>query len=75
MDIVDFMIHVHPDLSAEQRGDIEQTLGACQGVMSAHFSAQHAHELTVAYDPRTINADAIMAQVKRWDQDATKVGM
>ena len=38
MDIVDIMFHIHPDLSAEQRTRIEETISADEGVMSVHFS-------------------------------------
>lgn len=75
MDIADIMIHVHADLSAEQREKIEETVGACEGVVSVHFSPQHAHEMTVAYDPETINAQMILARVRQWDAVATMVGL
>jgi len=75
MDIADIMIHVHPDLSAEQRAKIEDAIGACEGVISVHFSPQHAHEMTVAYDPEVINSQTILKQVRQWDAAATMAGL
>lgn len=75
MDIVDIMLHIHPDLSAEQRAEIEEAVSACDGVVSVHFSPQHTHELTVAYDPEAINSKAILEQVKQWDAAATMAGL
>lgn len=75
MDIVDIMIHVHPDLSAEQRAKIENEVGACEGIVSVHFSPQHAHEMTVAYDPEVINSQTILKQVRQWDAAATMAGL
>ena len=75
MDIVDIMIHVHPDLSAEQRAKVEETVGACDGVVSVHFSPEHTHELTVAYNPEAMNSTTILEQVRQWDKDAMMVGL
>jgi len=75
MDIVDIMIHVHPDLSPEQRAKIEDVVGAHQGVISAHFSPDQLHELTVAYDPTTVNSETILEQVRQWDKKAVMVGL
>jgi len=69
------MIHVHPDLSSEQRTKIEDIIGAQQGVVSAHFSPDQLHELTVAYDPTTVNSETILKQVRQWDKDAVMVGL
>jgi len=75
MNIADVMIHVHPDLSAEQRKTIEEKVSACNGVVSVHFSPQHAHEMTVAYDPEVINSQTILEQIRQWDTAATMIGL
>lgn len=75
MNIVDIIIHVHPDLSAEQRVKIEEAVGAYDGVVSAHFSPKHIHVLTVAYDPEAIDSQTILKQVQQWDAAATMVGL
>lgn len=65
MDIADILIHFHADLSPEQWTAIEEAVSACDGVISVHFSRQHAHELTVAYDPAGIDSQVILEQVHR----------
>jgi len=75
MDIVDILIHVHPDLQVEQRAKIEEALGSSGGVVSAHFSPEQMHELTVAYDPDVINSKTILEQVRQWDKDAVMAGL
>lgn len=75
MDIADIMIHVHTDLSAEQRAKIEEAVSACDGVVSVHFSPEHTHELTVAYDPEAINSKTILEQVRQWDKEAMMAGL
>lgn len=75
MDIADFVIHVHPELSAERRSKIEDELGACGGVVSVHFGRGHPHELVVAYDPQTINARQILDAVRKYDEAATMIGL
>ncbi len=75
MDIADILIHVQPTLNAEQRAKIEEALGASKGVVSAHFSPAHSHELTVAYDPADAHAGQLLQIVRAWDQAATMVGL
>jgi hypothetical protein len=75
MDIVDILIHVHPELSVEQRAKIEHEVGMNKGVMSVHFSAVHPHELTVAYDPQAIASKRILELVRVSDEAATMVGL
>lgn len=75
MNIADILIHVHPELSAEQRAKIEGELGGRDGVVSVHFSPGHPHLLTVAYDPQTITSRQILDAVRRWDEAATMAGL
>ena len=75
MDIADILIHVHPTLSAEQRAKIEEALSGSKGVVSAHFSPAHPHELTVAYDPDASHAAQLLQVVREWDKAATMVGL
>jgi len=75
MDIADILIHVHPDLVAEQRVEVEKALGSSEGVVSVHFSPQHSHELTVAYNPEAINSETILEQVRQWDREAVMAGL
>jgi len=75
MNLVDIMFHIHPDLPTEQRSCIEETLSTCEGVISVHFSAEHIHELTIAYNPEVINSKAILEKIRQWDEAATMVGL
>ena len=75
MDIVDILIHIHPELSAELRTKMEDEVGTQKGVLSVHFSAKHLHELTVAYDPQAITSQHILELVRAWDKAATMVGL
>ncbi|MEA1889369.1 MAG: heavy-metal-associated domain-containing protein [Pseudomonadota bacterium] len=75
MDIVDILIHIHPDLQLEQREKVEETLRSRDGVVSVHFSPEHSHELTVAYDPEAINSSTILEQIRQWDTAASMAGL
>ncbi len=54
--IADVLFHIPANLPPQQRSDIERDLQGCDGVVSAHFSAQHPHMLEVAYNPETITS-------------------
>lgn len=75
MNIVDILLHVHPDLSEDQRASIEETLSATNGIMTVHFSEKHIHELVVSYDPDAIKSQTILAQVREWDKDVMMAGL
>lgn len=75
MDITDILIHVHPTLGTEQREKIEEALRGSKGVVSAHFSTEHPHVLTVAYDPEAAHAGQLLQTVREWDQAATMAGL
>jgi hypothetical protein len=75
MDIADFVIHVQPELSAAERGQLEEELGRQEGVLSVHFSAGHTHLLTIAYNPDVIRSGALLALVGARGVAATKLGL
>lgn len=75
MDITDILIHMHPELSGQQREKIEADVGACNGIVSVHFSSEHTHELIVAYDPQAITSQQILTLVRQWDTAATMMGL
>ncbi len=75
MDMVDVLIHVHPNLSAMEREKLEQELRALAGVISVHFSPGHPHLLIVAYDPQAISSSTILAHAGTRGVEATKVGL
>jgi len=75
MNIADILIHVHPELSVEQRTKIEEDVSNQNGVVSVHFSPEHQHELTIAYDPQSITSEAILNLVRQYDPDAVMIGL
>jgi len=75
MNIADILIHVHPELSVEQRTKVEEEVSSQDGVISVHFSPEHQHELTVAYNPQSITSQAILSLVRQWDKDAAMAGL
>ncbi|UCE88643.1 MAG: hypothetical protein JSW10_09945 [Pseudomonadota bacterium] len=75
MNIVDILIDVHPELPAEQCTQMEQEISKCNGVVSVHFSPDHSHELTVAYDPQTVSSQRILEITRQWDEAATMAGL
>ncbi|MBI3575738.1 MAG: hypothetical protein HY083_08825 [Gammaproteobacteria bacterium] len=75
MDMVDVLIHVHPNLSTMEREKLEEELRASVGIISVHFSPGHSHLLIVAYDPQVTSSTAILARAGTRGVEATKVGL
>lgn len=75
MSIVDFMIHLKPELPLNERTRLESEIGGMDGVMSAHFSPRHPHMMEVAYNPEVISSGVVLAHVNRRGIAAEKVGL
>ncbi len=75
MEMVDVLIHVHPNLSTMEREKLEEELRESAGVISVHFSPGRPHLLMVAYDPQATSSTAILAYVGTRGVEATKVGL
>lgn len=75
INIVDVIIHVHPELSEEQRASLQQAVHACNGVLSDCFMDDHPHVFTVAYNPDLITSEEVLKQVKTRDPEATMAGL
>jgi hypothetical protein len=75
MNITDIMIHIHPELSAEQRTKVKEVVSSQDGVISVCFSQDQEHELIVAYNPESLTSETILSLVRQWDQDAVMVGL
>jgi len=76
INIVDVVIHVHPELSKEQRANLQQAVHACEGVLSDCFKDdEHPHVFTVAYNPDLVTSQQVLKQVRTWDPEATMVGL
>lgn len=76
MEMIDILIHVHPDLPPETRAKVEEDIGGRDGVVSAHFiHKEHSHAMEVAFDLDTIHASQILEAVKHYDPAATMIGL
>ncbi len=76
MDTPDIIIHVHPDLPADKRAQVEDAVLGCTGVLAANFDHhQKPHALLVVYDSAATNEKQILETVRRFDPAATMVGL
>ncbi len=74
MEMADILIHVHAEISADDRQKIEEDLQGRDGVISAHFSADHEHMLKLVYDPAAITSKAILKRVLDQGAEASMIG-
>jgi len=76
MDTVDILIHVHPELSADDRAKLEKAVMENTGVIAANFDHhKHPHALIILYNPDAIQDKQILDTVKKIDPAATMVGL
>ena len=75
MGIADIVVHVHPELSAEDRALIEESVGGRNGVVAVHFFPGRPHTLAVAYNPQVIHSEEVLKQVRQWDREAMMAGL
>lgn len=75
MDIVDVVIHVDPELAESERTRMEEEISQHSGVVSVHFSHEHTHLMTVAYDPKLVSSDDILSVVGNRGVHAEKIGL
>ncbi len=67
------VVHVRPELSADDRAKLEKAVIANTGVIAADFD-HHKHELMVVYDAAT-TCEAILDVVRQTDPVATMIGL
>lgn len=75
MEIADFVIHVKAEIPAAEREMLADELADQAGVVSAHFSREHAHLLNIAYDPDVTSSAALLERVGARGGEAYKVGL
>lgn len=75
MEIADFVIHLQAELPAAEREKLAAELAEHAGVVSAHFSREHAHLLNVAYDPEATSSAALLERVGARGGEAYKIGL
>jgi hypothetical protein len=65
------MIQTHPDLLQVQREKLVEEVRVFEGVIVARFNQRVTNWLFVLYDPKSINENSILNQVKQCDKNAT----
>ena len=75
MDLVDFLINVHPELPDDKRSELASEIHDVDGVVSASFSPGHPHLLEVVYNPDVVTSSAVLARVSQHGIDAKKIGL
>jgi hypothetical protein len=76
MNVVDMVIHMHQDLGKYERTELAKSLEHQIGIDCAEFSHQpDSHSLMVKYDPDELKGVEILKMVRRFDPEATLVGM
>jgi hypothetical protein len=76
MNTADMLIHVHPELDAQARSNLERRLMGSIGVDCAEFDHHaHHHSMIVKYDPEQIQGIQILDIVRTVDPVATRVGL
>ena len=77
MNTADMLIHVHPELDAQNRAHLAKWVVECDGVSYAEFDVHHTHPhaLIVKYDPDAIRGMQILDRVRKVDPVATRVGL
>jgi hypothetical protein len=76
MNMADMFIHVHPELDAETRTNLERSISGHVGVDCAEFVRQpHPHTLIVKYDGDAIQGTQILDMVRKLDPEATRVSL
>lgn len=73
MFVPDILIHVHPDLSAQGRAEIENAVEGCTGVIAADFDYRNPHALAVLYNSDAVKGEQILAAARKFDSKATMV--
>ena len=73
--LADVTIHIDKNLSSEQRGTIEESLRALDGVVSIHNPDITPHLTLVGYDPDVITSHKILERVTDQGAHAELVGL
>ena len=72
----DMLIHVHPELDADERMSLERRVMECCGVDCAEFIHKpHPHAMIVKYDPAEIEGMQILQVVRTVDPVAMRAGL
>ncbi|MEA3276498.1 MAG: ATP-binding protein [Pseudomonadota bacterium] len=73
--LVDVTLHIDENLDAEQRGTIEESLRALDGVVSVHNPDKTPHLTVVEYNPDESSSGTILNRIKDQGAHAELVGL
>ena len=75
INLADITLHIDENLNAEQRGTIEESLRALDGVVSVHNSDKAPHLTIVEYNPSEMDSQRILRRVTDQGAHAQLVGL
>ena len=75
INLAEVTLHIDENLSAEQRGTIEESLRALEGVVSVHNSDKATHLTIVEYDPSAMDSQQILKRVTDQGAHAQLIGL
>ena len=73
--LTDVTLHIDENLNQEQRGTIEESLRALDGVVSVHNADKTPHLSMVEYDPNVTSSQDILERVTNQGVHAELIGM
>ena len=75
INLADITLHIDENLSAEQRGTIEESLRALDGVVSVHNSDKTPHLTVIGYDRNVVDSQRILKRVTDQGAHAELLGL
>jgi len=76
INIADFIVHLHPESSCDDREKVEQELRSHDGVVSVHFSEEdHPHAMIVAFNPEVATSEDLLEGIRKCDPQAMIAGI
>ena len=73
--LADVTLHIDENLNDEQRGSIEESIRALDGVVSVHNPDNTPHLTMVEYNPEVTSSSAILERVTRQGAHAQIIGL
>lgn len=73
--LVDITLHIDENLNPEQRGTLEESIRALDGVVSVHNSDKTPHLTIVEYDPDEMDSQRILKRVTDQGTHAKLIGL
>lgn len=76
INISDFIVHLHPENSCDDREKVEKDLCSHNGVVSVHFSdEEHSHAMIVAYNIEAVTSKDLLDEIRKCDPKAVMAGI